>query len=416
MPEGKLSKATKARSRIITAQRLQEAWTASRDAKRRPGRPGSDRVTAQQFAQNLPRNIEQICSEIASGAYTFSKLRPVLVPKVSSESNRLICIPSVKDRLVQRAIVYYLQGRNNLKLDNSVSFAFLPDRGLLDALAAAINLRASSQWVVKADIQSFFDQIPRAYIKDLVRRKLRSNSVVPLIWKVIDCEISWSKDREAIALMGILPGRGLRQGMPLSPLLANLTLSGFDRSVIRRQIKMIRYADDILMFFDTKSEAERGLDFVIEELKNLQLTIPELSVGGKTEIIGPQQSFGFLGRELYFRSDINSYCVRITQKQINKIAGKLREEHSLTSKIKLKKDINNSLCDLSASLSAYRGIYNDVHNVAHLDCELRRIGREIASSYLLEIFGKEAVGNLTPAHQRFLGLDGLIVDLGDVSL
>ena len=109
--------------------------------------------------------------------------------------------------------------------------------------------------------------------------------MVPLIYKFIDCEIHEAREvRQSIGDRQIY-GVGIRQGMPLSPLLSNVALARFDKDIEAAGIRMIRYADDLLLLFHTKIAALEGLAFVKERLLALKLTIPELSDNGKTELV-----------------------------------------------------------------------------------------------------------------------------------
>ena len=85
--------------------------------------------------------------------------------------------------------------------------------------------------------------------------------------------------------------------MPLSPILANLALAEFDNQVEHRRIGMVRYADDLVLFFRTKEEAEEGRHYVKLLLATFQLSIPEIASGSKTKIVSRSDSLEFLGRE-----------------------------------------------------------------------------------------------------------------------
>jgi retron-type reverse transcriptase len=203
-------------------------------------------------------------------------LRAVFIPKPDSAKERVICIPTVRDRLVQRVIVRYITSKRKFPIYNSSSFGFIKGIGTSDAIKRVIELRTKYEWCLKTDIEAFFDRIPRDYLKKRVRDCLGTHSLTPLICNAIDCEAKiTSKNKFNFAKQGMKRGLGVRQGMPLSPLLANLVLAEFDQQIADKKIEMVRYADDLVLFFNTKAEAEAGQELVAALLKELQLTIPK---------------------------------------------------------------------------------------------------------------------------------------------
>ncbi len=105
----------------------------------------------------------------------------------------------------------------------------------------------------------------------------------------------------------MVSGRGLRQGMPLSPYLANLILSDFDKKVIQMGIPMVRYVDDFVMFANSENEAKQYEKFARTELAQIGLELPKLEENGKTKITKNQQSFEFLGMEIYYATNTSTY-------------------------------------------------------------------------------------------------------------
>jgi retron-type reverse transcriptase len=175
--------------KLLSKAKLRNAWQKSRDATIKAGRPGIDGVSAQQFAAKLDTHLQTLTKTLRNGTYGPSRLRAVLIPKPNSEKFRLICIPTIRDRIVQRTIVNYLVENKKFPIYNSSSYGFIKGRGTQSAIARAVALRSKYDWCLKTDIEAFFDRIPRAYLKDRVNAALRANSLAPLIDKIIDCEI-----------------------------------------------------------------------------------------------------------------------------------------------------------------------------------------------------------------------------------
>jgi RNA-directed DNA polymerase len=397
-------------TKILSTKRLYQVWRSSRDATVHAARPGVDGITAQQFAAKLDSNLRATSKSLREGKYGPSRLKAVFIPKPNSDKERLICIPTVRDRVVQRTIVEYLVTNKKLPIYNSSSYGFLKGRGVQAAISRAIDLRSIHDWCLKTDIEAFFDRIPRQYLKARVAAALPSHSLTPLIWKVIDCEIKINAAlRPKIRKQGIRLGIGVRQGMPLSPILANLVLSEFDREIARAGIEMIRYVDDILLFFASKEATLEGHDFIKASLRKLELDIPELADRSKTEIIAPREPVEFLGREIVYLGSINKVVANISRKQIAKIRWQLEGDYSYEARYKQGSNFQETVVDLWKSIASYFGIYKDAHNFFALDSELRAAARKIISDIFLDVFGEDALAKVTNNGRDFLGIGYLTV-------
>jgi RNA-directed DNA polymerase len=208
-------------TRIASVGNLVQAWRDSKDASGKGRAAGIDRVTATSFRENLNRNIELLHDRLVSGSFHFQRLRPICIQKPNGKI-RIICVPTVEDRLVQRLIASYLAANDKLEIGNDVSYGTMRGRGgTRAAIKSARNLRRDFPWVFKSDISQFFDQIPRGRLKTSLEKKLKRSSIVPLLHAAIDCEIDARGARNAadVRNAGIREGLGLRQGMPLSPML-----------------------------------------------------------------------------------------------------------------------------------------------------------------------------------------------------
>jgi group II intron reverse transcriptase/maturase len=397
--------------RLLSKSRLHAAWQESRDSSPNAGRPGVDNVTALGFAANLDHRLTVLARNLRAGLYGPSPLRAVFIPKPNSDKERLICIPTIADRLVQRTIAAYLSEKKKLPIYNSSSFGFLRDLGTKAAIDAAVRYRRSHDWCLKTDIESFFDRIPRQYLKERLSKALRGHSLVPIISKVIDCEVKITQwNRPQIQKHGIQMGVGVRQGMPLSPILANLVLSEFDSKVARRGLKMVRYADDIAIFFETKQKAQEGHKIVSDALAAIKLTIPGLVANSKTQIIGPSDPIDFLGWEIARVGVDNEVVSQVAKKQIRKIARKLEDEYTLQKLIRAESTFQETIVEISNSISGYLVVYKNAYNFVSIDSQLRSASRKIIGDIFVELFGENALANVTPEEKRFLGMSHVAFD------
>jgi RNA-directed DNA polymerase len=161
---------------------------------------------------------------------------------------------------------------------------------------------------------------------------------------------------------------------------------------------MMRYADDLALFFHTKRDAYEGQKLVIRLLDRLKLTIP--SIGSpKTSLVGPSDplSFPWPGNSSHKRRVICRRSVAATNTQ------HLEDEYSLTNCQKSNINFQKALTNLSKSVDAYRGSYRDAHNFIVLDQELKHANRKVVSNIFADIFGPGALELLRSHHKKFLG-------------
>ena len=146
-------------SRLMTARNLHETWKANWHRVKN-STAGVDGITPKQFDEALQANIRLIRDDIRSG-YNYSDLRGVRAPKKDPSKFRIICVPTVRDRLVQRVLLESIEKKaTKLGIANDVSFGFVKDsptgkRGTTAARAAAIRHRQNKGWVFKTDITAF---------------------------------------------------------------------------------------------------------------------------------------------------------------------------------------------------------------------------------------------------------------------
>ncbi len=388
--------------KILSKANLLQAWSFSRDCTTRAGSAGVDNETAKQFAANLDSNLNEIKKRLHEGSYGFSRLRPVFIQKPGTTKERVICVPTVRDRIVQRAIMNYLASTKKFPIYNESSFGFIKGQGTNPAIRKAVELRSLYDWCVKADIESFFDRVPRAFLKERVSAALQHHSLVPLIHNAIDCDVKGTPhDVARAAAQGIRGGVGIRQGMPLSPLLANLTLARFDRAVEAERIPMVRYADDLLLFFGSEDEARLGQAFVEDQLKRVDLRLSQT----KTMMFGPKDHVTFLGLEIAFLDGLEKYVARVSRPQIRKIQDRLETDYSFAVMQKSASTLSETTVRLSRSVAAYLGVYRNAYDFPVLLTELEKTMKIVLANLYSDIFGIDSLEKLDERAKRFLGID-----------
>ncbi len=367
---------------------------------------GIDGISINRFAQTRDESISHIARKVRNNEYKASPLKPHFIPK-PNKKERVICVPTVSDRLLQRSVLQHLNEKG-YTLDNDISYGFIKGKhnSVKCAGARATSLRNRYRWAYKADISEFFDKIARDELKNMVAKKVRAKSLHNLIYSFIDTEIHTEniKTRKKIESKGILKGVGLRQGMPISPYLANLFLSDFDQIVIKKKIPMVRYADDLIAFGKTESECNEIHSFCVDYLSNLGLTIHEIKKGGKTEIVGPMETVEFLGLGLELGSNDN-YQLVVTKPQLFSIKQSMLELSKLDYCQKNNITISTLLRKLDYKISGYNAAYEICANSEQLFDSIRDFRSLVIKRLLTNNFGIN-IDKLSKKQKIFLELEG----------
>ncbi len=398
---------------IASIRNIEDAWNESNDSKGTGSARGVDGETAYKFKGRLQTNFQEIRQQLVEDTYKFNKLRAFPVEKKPGKY-RIICIPTIRDRLVQRLILRTLtwdskrgKERDCLQTQTKISYGVRKgkEQSVHGAIKAAIKYRNQYGWVIKTDISQFFDQIPRKKLKKLVSARLGTSSLVPLINKAIDCELETPKDddlQDIIKTNGIKPKVGLRQGMPLSPLLSNLILNKFDRKAERKGLKLIRYADDIIAFASNKTEAEEIFAFIDAELRKIELGVPALGEGEKSEIVPPNKPVIFLGVSIYKKKN-GQYDRKIPDATFEKAKDKVRDHKDLSWNLKKGYSYADVVRRLKDIPEGYSSAFGDCTNLSSLLDLLRKESIEVKEHLISSIFGEEVYASLSDKEKEFLG-------------
>jgi CRISPR-associated protein Cas1 len=245
---------------------------------RNQGAAGGDGQTLASFARGLGQRLSDLSADLRSGRYRPLPLREAQIPKPGKPDKRLLRIPAVRDRVVQTAASQVLMPHLDAEMEDG-SHGYRPGRGVQTAVAAVQYWRRQGfVWTVDADIDDFFDRIP---IDPLMDRFHASVSESPLS----DLVGVWLEH-------GARDGRGLAQGSPLSPLLANLYLDTLDETFTRRNLKIVRYADDFVILAKDRPAAERALDDLSQFLAGFGLALNR----EKTRLRDYDSTLTFLGQ------------------------------------------------------------------------------------------------------------------------
>ena len=261
---------------------LQLAWER---VHANDGAAGWDGEGIARFGHSLDAELATLAAEVREQRYQPRPLLSVAVEKADG-GTRELAIPSVRDRVLQTAVVRVLQPSIDPFLCDA-SFAYRPARSVPLALAEVEYWRDMGlRWVFESDIQSFFDRIPHGPLLQVVQRWVSDEGLNALISGWVRA-IVWRQPPELLQ-------RGVPQGSPLSPLLANLYLHKFDLDLRNAGHQHVRYADDFLVLTRTRDEALQAWGDAQSMLKSLGLALKE----SKTHVLNFDDGFEFLGARL----------------------------------------------------------------------------------------------------------------------
>ena len=220
-----------------------------------------DGVTCADYEGHLVENLGKLHEKLTSGTYRAHPLRRIYIDKEDGRK-RPISIPALEDKIVQRATVELLNAIFEQDFLDC-SYGFRPGRSAHDALdeVGRVICRRPTQYVLELDICAYFDSIVRKQLMELVERRVSDASILRLIGKWINVGVV-----DDGRLLESETGTG--QGQIISPLLANLYLhhvldQWFEQEVkprLKGQAYEIRYADDALLCFQCREDAQRVLE------------------------------------------------------------------------------------------------------------------------------------------------------------
>ncbi len=293
-------------SKHMNLEWLREAYRRTR----KDGAVGVDGVTAEEYAKDLEANLLSLLDRAKSGDhYRAPPVRRVHIPKGDGSQTRPIGIPTFEDKVLQRAVQMLLEPLYEQDFYD-FSYGFRPRRSAHDALDALYEglWEMKGGWVLDADIRNYFGTIGRKELQDLVGQRVADGVVRRLIGKWL---------RAGVQEEGVVyhPEAGTPQGGVISPILSNIYLhevldKWWAEDVLPRlrgKAFMVRFADDFVMVFEEREDAERvyaalpqrferfGLAIHPEKTRLIQFRRPRRDGNGKKP-----GSFDFLGFTHYW--------------------------------------------------------------------------------------------------------------------
>src|SRR6201984_2300292 len=255
---------------LITGEKLYEAFRGLR----KDASAGIDGVTYEQYETNVEEKIQQLHQRLKEGKYQAQPLRRVYIPKEDGKQ-RPISIPALEDKVAQKAVVDLLNAIYEQDFLDC-SYGFRPKRGQHQALDEVRRIVCTRPigWILEIDIRSYFDKIVRATLVEMIEKRVTDGSVLRLIGKWIQVGVI-----ENGKLLVSETGTG--QGQPISPILANIylhyILDEWFEEVVKPRMKgeahEIRFADDAILCFEHKRDAEKVKEVLTKRFSRFGLTL-----------------------------------------------------------------------------------------------------------------------------------------------
>lgn len=254
----------------VTVDQLRDSYYSLK----RQAAPGIDGMTWSAYGEDLEQRLEALHRQLHQGSYRAQPARRVYIPKADG-SQRALSVWCLEDKIVQQALSTVLNAIYEADF-LGFSYGFRPRRGqhdALDALTVGLN-RRKVNWVLDADVQSFFDRMDHDWILTFLKHRIGDKRVLRLVRKWLTVGVMTEAGRER-------PDRGAPQGAVISPLLANIYLHYvFDLWTQRWRQRtatgdmiVIRYADDIVLGFQHDSDACRFQRELALRLEQFELNL-----------------------------------------------------------------------------------------------------------------------------------------------
>jgi len=254
----------------VDVDRLRAAYWAIRPK----AAPGVDGVTWTEYGQDLEANLRDLHARVHRGSYRARPSRRVFIPKADGRL-RPLGVAALEDKILQRAVVEVLNAIYEADF-LGFSYGFRPGRSphdALDALAAGIT-RKKVNWVLDTDFREFFTSLDHRWLERFLEHRIADKRILRLIQKWMAAGViedgAWTESLE-----------GVPQGASASPLLANVYLHYvFDLWAHRWRIRhargdvvIVRFADDAVVGFEYRQDAERFWADLRERLAKFSLEL-----------------------------------------------------------------------------------------------------------------------------------------------
>lgn len=293
--------------KVYSLPKLEQAY---HEVRRKKGSRtmGADKQSMADFSSAMKENLCQLSTELKEGRYKPQPVRRVYIDKPDG-SKRNLGIPAIRDKIVQQSLLNVLQPIFDPDFHPS-SYGYRPKRSAHHAIAKAerFSRHYGLSHVADMDLSKCFDTLDHRLILQSVGKRVSDGKVLNLIRSFLEAGVL-EKERFTPTKKGSL------QGGIISPLLMNIYLDDFDQHMKNSGFRMVRYADDILLFASTKAQAG---EYMAKATKYLEQELKLKVNKTKSSLSGLKKGIHYLGVV------IRTYGVSVTRKSIKRFKEKVR--------------------------------------------------------------------------------------------
>jgi group II intron reverse transcriptase/maturase len=340
--------------------------------------PGVDGQSWAEYGQQLDENLRRLLNRVKGGSYFAPPVKRVHISKGDGKETRPIGMPTIEDKVLQRAIVMLLEPifEQDFKC---FSYGFRPGRSAHEALACIWSqcMNQNIEWILEVDIRKYFDTLKKAWLRRFLDRRVRDGVIRRLIGKWLAAGV-WEKGQLSY------PEDGTPQGGVISPLLSNIYLHEvldcwWVQEVLPRmkgRVFLVRFADDFILGFEKKADAEKVYRVLFKRFDKYGLSLhPEktrLVSFGRPETTkdewghGPRpETFDFLGFTHYWgKSRAGRWVVR--RKTMGKRFTRGLKAISRWCRKNLHEPLREQVAQLGSKLKGHYGYYGITGNFESL--------------------------------------------------
>lgn len=277
--QDKLAKLARIEPKLVLttlAHHIDEVWLGEAYRRtRKDGAAGVDGVTAQEYEAELAANLSSLLERFKTGRYRAPAVRRVHLPKPGTKKTRPIGIPTLEDKVLQRAVLMVLEPIYEQDF-MECSYGFRPGRSAHQALEALWRglMSMNGGWIIELDIESFFDEVDWGHLRSFLDQRVRDGVIRRTIGKWLNAGVFESGEVSH-------PEQGTPQGGVVSPLLSNVYLHEVLDVWFEHEVKPrlhgrafeVRYADDAVLVFEREADARRVLAVLSKRFEKYALRL-----------------------------------------------------------------------------------------------------------------------------------------------